>query len=71
VEKRCNDSAGESLGLEEVGTLPAEDAKELSGRVREARQELADEALSKRLATAQFVILGTIRAGGRIEGCRA
>ena len=53
-------SAGESLGLEEVGTLPAPAAKELSGRVREARQELADEALSKRLATAQLVILGTI-----------
>jgi len=53
-------SAGETLGLEEVGTQPVENADVLSRRVREARQALADEALSKRLSTAQFVIVGAL-----------
>jgi hypothetical protein len=53
-------SAGPSLGLEEVGTMPIQDPAALEKRVAGARQTLADEALSQRLASARFVVAGEL-----------
>jgi hypothetical protein len=53
--------AGTSVGLEEVGWLPAaqaDEVKRLDTAVRAARQELADEALARRLASAALVVTG-------------
>jgi hypothetical protein len=55
-------SAGTSLGLDEVGWLSTAETKQagaLESRVRAARQELADEALSRRLASAVLVVVAT------------
>lgn len=53
-------SAGQTLGLVEVGLEPAEQAVGIEQRIREARQEIADEALAARLASAQMVVVGVL-----------
>lgn len=53
-------SAGQTLGLVEVGSEPAEQAAGIEQRIREARQEIADEALAARLASAQMVVVGVL-----------
>jgi hypothetical protein len=52
-------SFGKSVGLAEVGSLPAEEAEALSKQVREARQTSADQAVQRRLETAELVVLAT------------
>src|SRR5436305_2785949 len=51
-------SAGTSLGLDEVGWLPAAEAEGIEAKVRAARAALADEALARRLASAELVVVG-------------
>jgi hypothetical protein len=63
-------SAGESLGLQSVGILPAEEANFAPERIREARQVIADEALSKRLASATMVVLGRVVDTSPTESAR-
>src|SRR5262249_30190942 len=53
-------AAGTSLGLDEVGWLPASAAEGVEAKVREARTALADEALARRLASAQLVVTGVV-----------
>jgi hypothetical protein len=53
-------AGGTSLGLEEVGILPAEDPRSLEDRIRAARQTLADEALKARLQSADLVVVGVV-----------
>jgi hypothetical protein len=53
-------SAGATLGLEEVGTLPLEAPAVVERRISEARQVLADEALGKRLSSARMVVTGEV-----------
>jgi hypothetical protein len=55
-------AGGPSLGVEEVGTLPADDPRSLEDRIRAARQTIADEALTRRLQSAQLVVVGTVTA---------
>jgi hypothetical protein len=55
-------AGGPSLGVEAVGTLPADDARSLEDRIRAARQTLADQALRRRLQSAQLVVVGTVTA---------
>jgi hypothetical protein len=55
-------AGGQSLGVEAVGMLPAEDPRSLEDRIRAARQTLADEALTRRLQSAQLVVVGTVTA---------
>ena len=52
-------SFGTSVGLAEVGSLPATDIETLAQQIREARQTFADEALQKRLQVAVLVVLAT------------
>ncbi len=52
-------SFGKSVGLAEVGSLPAVDIDTLAGQIREARQMFADEPLQKRLQQAALVVVGT------------
>lgn len=52
-------SFGKSVGLAEVGSLPAAEAEALSKQVPEARQTFADQAVQKRLETAELVVLAT------------
>lgn len=53
-------SAGQTLGLVEVASLPAEQAAAMGQRIREARQAIADEALAARLASAEMVVVGVL-----------
>ena len=55
-------AGGQSLGVEAVGMLPAEDPRSLEDRIRAARQAIADEALTRRLQSAQLVVVGTVTA---------
>jgi len=55
-------AGGPSLGVEEVGALPADDPRSLEDRIRAARQTIADEALTRRLQSAQLVVVGTVTA---------
>lgn len=63
-------SAGKSLGLEEVDMMPIEDLKSLEDRIRAARQTLADEALTKRLRSAELVVVGVIGESTPTEDAR-
>jgi hypothetical protein len=56
-------SAGTTLGLVEVGSAPASEEPQMPQRIRAARQELADRALSARLASAQLVVVGVFGEG--------
>jgi hypothetical protein len=53
-------SAGKSLGVEEVGTLPAERLDALTNEIRGVRQALADQAIAARIASAELVVVGTV-----------
>jgi hypothetical protein len=53
-------SAGTSLGVDEVGRIPIEDVKAVQDRIKSARQILADEALTRRLASAQSVVAAVV-----------
>jgi hypothetical protein len=55
-------AGGQSLGVEAVGMLPAEDPRSLEDRIRAARQAIADEALTRRLQSAALVVVGTVTA---------
>ena len=55
-------AGGQSLGVEAVGMLPVEDPRSLEERIRAARQAIADEALTRRLRSAQLVVVGTVTA---------
>jgi hypothetical protein len=62
--------AGSSLGVEEVAALAPEDAARLAGRVRDARQAIADEALMKRLESAELVVVGVFGEAKPTEAAR-
>lgn len=51
-------SAGATLGLVEVASQAAEQADDVERGIREARATLADEALARRLASAERVVVG-------------
>lgn len=55
-------AGGQSLGVEAVGMLPAEEPRSLEDRIRAARQAIADEALTRRLQSAALVVVGTVTA---------
>jgi|GEM_PF-1938245 len=50
-------SAGLSLGLQEVGTMPP-NSPNMQANIRDARKSIADQALVARLNTAELVIVG-------------
>lgn len=56
-------TAGETLGLIEVASLPAEDPDAVAERIAQARQTLADQALSARLERAELVVVATVGKG--------
>jgi hypothetical protein len=60
-------AGGTSLGLEEVGTLAAEDPATLESRIRAARQTLADQALKARLQSAELVVVGVVGEAKQTE----
>jgi hypothetical protein len=60
-------SAGTSLGLDEVGWLPATEAEGVDAKVGEARAALADEALARRLESAELVVVGVVGVVGRLR----
>lgn len=51
-------SAGETLGLVEVASESPDQPEALVRRIRNARETLADEALARRLASAELVVVG-------------
>jgi hypothetical protein len=51
-------TAGATLELVEVASLPADQLDATERRIREARQALADQALAARLASAELVVVG-------------
>src|SRR5207244_2544741 len=54
-------SMGSSVGVAEVGSQAIEGSSEsLRRQIREARQELVDEALRRRLASAELVVVGKV-----------
>jgi hypothetical protein len=54
-------SMGSSVGVAEIGSRAFEGSSEsLRNQIREARQELADEALGRRLASAELVVVGKV-----------
>jgi len=63
-------AGGASLGVEEVAILPADDPKTLEDRIRAARQALADEALRRRLQSAELVVVGVAGQARRTEEAR-
>ncbi len=63
-------TAGATLGLVEVASQPVAEEQATESRIREARQTLADEALSRRLASAQLVVVGVFGEGQPTEGAR-
>jgi hypothetical protein len=63
-------AGGASLGLEEVGITPIEDPESLQTRIRQARQELADEALKARLQSAELVVVGVVGEARKTEEAR-
>lgn len=63
-------SAGATLGLVEVGSEPWEQADALTVRIREARQAIADEALTSRLETAELVVVGVLGEATPTESAR-
>jgi hypothetical protein len=52
-------SFGQSVGLAEVGSLSAAEAEALTRQVQEARRAVADQAVQRRLETAELVVLAT------------
>jgi hypothetical protein len=53
-------SAGKTLGVDEVGTLPIAGEQAMDTQIRGVRQTLADQALAARLASAELVVLGVV-----------
>jgi hypothetical protein len=63
-------AGGKSLGVEEVGILPADDPRSLEDRIRAARQTLADQALTRRLQSAELVVVGVVGEVSPAPGTR-
>ena len=55
-------AGGQSLGVEAVAILPADDPRSLEDRIRAARSAMADEALARQLQSAALVVVGTVAA---------
>lgn len=63
-------SAGTTLGLVEVASEPAGQEQAVAARIREARQALADQALSARLQSAERVVVGVLGEARPTEAAR-
>jgi hypothetical protein len=63
-------TAGATLGLVEVATQPVAQEQATEERIKQARQTLADQALARRLARAQLVVVGVFGEGQPTEGAR-
>lgn len=61
-------SAGQSLGVQEVGILPREDTTRAAARIQSARRTLSDDRLSRRLVTARLVVVGSAGEARPAEG---
>lgn len=63
-------SAGSTLGLVEVAEEAARDPDGTARQIGEARQSIADEELSRRLASAELVVVGVVGEATRTEAAR-